>query len=62
MASRDRVPFFASIPVLGPLFRNRSQTDVRNELLIFITPRIVNREASIDRIGAGGDYSVLTTE
>ena len=57
------MPFFASIPVLGPLFRNRSQTDVRNELLIFITPRIVNREASIDRIGAGGDFnSVLTTE
>ena len=61
--SQSRVPFFASIPVLGPLFRNRSQTDVRNELLIFITPRIVNREASIDRIGAGGDFnSVLTTE
>lgn len=54
--SQSRVPFFAAIPVLGPLFRNSSQTDVRNELLIFITPRIVNREQSIDRIGSGGDF------
>ena len=53
--SSSYVPFFSRIPVIGPLFKNSSQTDVRNELLVFITPRVVNRELSIDRVGAGGD-------
>ena len=49
--SQSRVPFFGHLPVIGPLFRNSSQTDVRNELLVFITPRIVNRDLSIDALG-----------
>lgn len=53
--STSRVPFFGSLPVIGPLFRNSSRTDVRNELLVFITPRIVNRDLSIDQYGAGPD-------
>ncbi len=43
--SYHKVPFFADIPVLGWLFKNKSEKDQRSELLIFITPRIVNREA-----------------
>jgi type IV pilus assembly protein PilQ len=42
-----KVPFFGDIPLLGVLFRNRSEVDKRSELLIFITPRIVNRAASM---------------
>jgi len=53
--SRDSVPFLGALPVIGPLFRNSSRTDVRNELLVFITPRIVNRDLSIDRMGTGDD-------
>lgn len=60
--SSARVPFFGRLPVLGPLFRNSSQTDVRNELLVFITPRIVNRELSIDRVGSGGDFDTSSPE
>ena len=40
----DRVPFFADIPVLGWFFKNRRENDDRTELLIFITPRIVNNQ------------------
>ncbi len=47
------VPFFGSIPILGYLFRSTSETDNRTELLIFITPRIINRDASISASGAG---------
>jgi type IV pilus assembly protein PilQ len=54
--SQSRVPFFGHLPVLGPLFRNSSQTDVRNELRVFITPRIVNRDLSINALG-GDDIS-----
>jgi type IV pilus assembly protein PilQ len=53
--STDRVPFLGSLPIIGPLFRSSSRTDVRNELLVFITPRIVNRDMSIDVVGTGGD-------
>ena len=41
------VPFFSDIPIIGWLFKKRSQQDKRSELLIFITPRIVNREESL---------------
>lgn len=41
------VPFFSKIPVLGWLFKKRRQEDRRDELLVFITPRIVNREESL---------------
>ncbi len=51
--SMSSVPFFGSIPFLGYLFRNTSETDNRTELLIFITPRIINRDASIAAAGPG---------
>jgi len=37
----DKVPFFGDIPVLGSLFRRSGKLDNKNELLIFITPRIM---------------------
>jgi type IV pilus assembly protein PilQ len=36
-----RVPFWGSLPVVGALFRSTKVTDSRGELLIFITPKIV---------------------
>jgi type IV pilus assembly protein PilQ len=45
----NQVPFFGDIPVIGWLFKARRDTDRRTELLIFITPRIVNRAESIGR-------------
>ncbi len=43
-----QVPFFGDIPILGVLFQSRTANDTRNELVVFITPRIVNRaETSI---------------
>ncbi|HEY8212414.1 MAG TPA: type IV pilus secretin PilQ [Myxococcaceae bacterium] len=37
------LPILSHIPVLGFFFRNDSEVDQRQELLIFITPRIINR-------------------
>ena len=37
------VPVLSKIPVLGWFFRNTKKNDGRTELVIFITPRIVNR-------------------
>ncbi len=45
----DQIPFFGDIPILGVLFQRRRVRDERNELLIFLTPRIVNRAESLRR-------------
>ena len=39
--TRDRIPFFHKIPILGNLFKSFSRTKENRELLIFITPRII---------------------
>ncbi|MEN8215237.1 MAG: type IV pilus secretin PilQ [Pseudomonadota bacterium] len=39
--SFNRVPFFADLPLLGFLFKNRSSEDIKSELLIFVTPKIL---------------------
>jgi type IV pilus assembly protein PilQ len=38
------IPFLSKIPVLGYFFRTNTERDDRQELLIFITPRILNRQ------------------
>jgi type IV pilus assembly protein PilQ len=45
--SQHKVPWFAEIPVLGWFFKDKRENDDRSELLIFITPRILNRARSI---------------
>jgi type IV pilus assembly protein PilQ len=40
--SEDGIPFLMSIPVLGNLFKSQKKQRIKNELLIFITPRIVH--------------------
>ena len=37
-----KVPFLGDIPALGALFRNTKKSDQKAELLIFVTPRILN--------------------
>jgi type IV pilus assembly protein PilQ len=39
--TRERVPFFHKIPILGNLFRSFARTKQSRELLIFISPRII---------------------
>ena len=43
-SSTAMVPFLGKLPLLGFFFRNTTEFDNRQELLIFITPRIVNRQ------------------
>lgn len=40
----QKLPWIADVPILGWLFKNKRENDDRTELLIFITPRIVNRQ------------------
>ena len=36
-----KVPMFGDLPVVGNLFRNNARSDNKTELLVFITPRVV---------------------
>jgi len=37
-----KVPFLGDIPYLGNLFKTRSRSSAKTELLVFITPKVIN--------------------
>ena len=45
-----RVPFLGTLPLVGHLFSNSQTTSKNDELLIFITPRIITNNLSITAI------------
>ncbi len=45
----DQIPLLGDIPILGVLFQRRRASDTRGELVIFLTPRIVNRAEALGR-------------
>ncbi len=46
-SSQRRVPLLGSLPVVGRLFRYDSSTDEKNELLIFVTPKIISGDTTL---------------
>jgi type IV pilus assembly protein PilQ len=42
-----RVPFLGDLPLIGFLFRNKSEQDDKSELLIFVTPKIIRENTKI---------------
>jgi type IV pilus assembly protein PilQ len=38
----SKVPVLGDVPYLGNLFKNKTRTTNRSELLIFITPRVIS--------------------
>ncbi|HHH43135.1 MAG TPA: type IV pilus secretin PilQ [Gammaproteobacteria bacterium] len=44
----ERVPFFGSLPGVGWMFKTESKTDQKQELLIFVTPKIVKQGMNVD--------------
>jgi len=41
--NNSSVPGLASLPLVGHLFKSRSESKVKTELVIFITPRVIER-------------------
>jgi type IV pilus assembly protein PilQ len=39
-----KIPYLGDIPFLGRLFRSKNKTLINNEILIFVTPKIVSYE------------------
>lgn len=40
-SQKDRVPFLSTLPVVGWMFRSENNSDQRSELMIFVTPKII---------------------
>ncbi len=47
--SKRKVPWLGDIPILGYLFKYKKRNTDRTEVLIFITPRIVNQARQLSR-------------
>lgn len=48
--SIQKVPILGDIPILGWLFKSREEKNVKTNLLIFITPHIINSSEDLQRI------------
>ncbi len=44
-ATTNKIPLLGDIPLLGELFKSREKNDVKTELLVFLTPRVVKDDA-----------------
>ncbi len=49
----QKVPFIGDLPLIGKLFSYKSVTENNNELVIFVTPRIVEENVPMDMASAG---------
>jgi type IV pilus assembly protein PilQ len=43
----DKVPLLGDVPILGTFFRSQARVTEKSELLVFITPRILNENLTI---------------
>ena len=41
--SENKVPVLGDVPVLGNLFKNRTRSTEKRELLVFLTPRVLGQ-------------------
>lgn len=57
--NKTKVPLLGDIPFFGQLFTSRSTSEIENELIIFLTARIIRRAGDDDSI-AGTDLAIGT--
>jgi len=43
----NKVPLLGDVPLLGNLFKNKTRTTAKTELLIFLTPKVVSERATV---------------
>jgi type IV pilus assembly protein PilQ len=48
----SQVPFLGDIPILGFFFKSKAENVGHTELLIFITPRVLNRQSAMGGVAA----------
>jgi type IV pilus assembly protein PilQ len=58
-ASNAGIPILREIPIIGWLFGHDQLTYNKNELLIFLTPRVINKDKAFQMSGDGSDTESL---
>ncbi len=48
--ARTKIPILGDIPLIGVLFRGRSQIERKTNLLIFLTPHVINEPADLEEV------------
>jgi type IV pilus assembly protein PilQ len=43
----SKVPVLGDVPYLGNLFKTKSRSSIKTELLIFLTPKVVSDRATV---------------
>ena len=43
----NKVPVLGDVPLLGNLFKNKTRTTSKTELLIFLTPKVVSERSTV---------------
>jgi len=46
---KKAVPILSKIPLIGEAFKSRTNTKTKSELMVFLTPRILQDDASVDQ-------------
>ncbi len=45
--SLTQVPVLGDIPILGNLFKTKSKSSNKNEMLVFITPKVISERSIV---------------
>jgi general secretion pathway protein D len=48
--SESKIPILGDLPIIGALFRNRSKTVRRTNLMVFLTPHIIDDEGDMNEV------------
>ncbi len=46
--ARDKIPFFGDIPLIGFLFRHTTKIRTKSNLVVYITPHVITKGASVN--------------
>jgi type II secretory pathway component GspD/PulD (secretin) len=62
--SQSKIPGLGDLPIVGAMFRATSTLYNRSELLVIVTPKILNQlePTPVHRIDNGGGYSLTTPQ
>jgi general secretion pathway protein D len=58
-SSDSKIPILGDIPVLGNLFKHKTSSDIKNELMIFLTPHIVRLPSELPALAASQQKQML---
>ena len=54
-----KIPFLGDIPGIGALFRRRQKAEAKTELMIFLTPLIVNKPSELASLTEDEKHKML---